>query len=179
MLARFDQQQRELIARLLAHKWYVSSVDLRNTEGGGDYSHTVTGGESCETGELSAAIRDVLAELRRRTTSEGGSIRDDDLLVEGELAGAAGCYAMNYSGSFGIHDYKDDVPMMWPHRRRRGSRPEEGVIWFARQRCCLRKSSASIAARDEQQEFHHDQSAPDRSSGRSAISNSTPRRPVA
>jgi hypothetical protein len=115
LLAHFDQKQREHVARLLAHKWYVGSLVLRNTEDGRDYSHTVISRESGETGELSAAAHDVLGELRRRTTSEGWTFRDDDVLVEGELAGAAGCYAMNYSGSFGIHDYKDDIPLMWPH----------------------------------------------------------------
>jgi hypothetical protein len=114
LLARFDQKQREHIARLLAHKWHIGSIVLRNTEGGRDYAHTVVSGESGETGELSAAARDVVSELRRRITIEGRSSNEDDALVEGELAAEAGCYAMNYSGSFGIDDYKDDVPIMWP-----------------------------------------------------------------
>lgn len=114
LFAHFDETQRERMARLLAHKWHIGGVVLRNTEGGRDYAHTVLAGDSAETEELSVAVRDVLAEFRQRTTSEGRSVEDDDALVEGELAGAAGCYAMNYAGSFGIHDYKDDVPMMWP-----------------------------------------------------------------
>jgi len=114
LFAHFDEQQRERLARLLAHKWHIGGVVLRNTEGGRDYAHTVLAGDSGENEELSAAVRDVLGEFKRRTTSEGRSVEDDDALVEGELAGAAGCYAMNYAGSFGIHDYTDDVPMMWP-----------------------------------------------------------------
>ena len=43
MLAAFTQEQREHLARLLAHDWWISSVTLRQTEDGRDYTHTVTG----------------------------------------------------------------------------------------------------------------------------------------
>lgn len=38
LLARFTKEQREKIARLLAHKWHIGGITLRNTTEGRDYT---------------------------------------------------------------------------------------------------------------------------------------------
>lgn len=43
LLAAFTQAQREHIARLLAHKWHIGGLTLRNTNEGRDYTEVVTG----------------------------------------------------------------------------------------------------------------------------------------
>ncbi len=49
LLAAFTQKQRHHIATLLAHKWHIGSLTLRNTNEGRDYTHEMTGEQQPET----------------------------------------------------------------------------------------------------------------------------------
>lgn len=68
-----------------------------------------------KTNLISQAVNDVVAERQRQRDEEAWSPAHDDEHTDGELAVAAGCYAMHNGGGFGIHDYcADDVPRQWP-----------------------------------------------------------------
>ena len=58
----------------------------------------------------SNAAKDVLAERRRQVEVEGWTHEHDDQHDEGELATAAGCYAL-FSGS---HSDEGEPPPLWP-----------------------------------------------------------------
>ncbi|MGI4340737.1 ead/Ea22-like family protein [Klebsiella pneumoniae] len=62
-------------------------------------SHTVT-----------AAAADVLAERKRQVTAEGGTPGHDDEYEHGELADAAGCYALSSE----LFDCAGEPPRPWP-----------------------------------------------------------------
>ena len=48
--------------------------------------------------DLSTAARDVLAERQRQISAEGWTPEHDDQHVDGEMAQASGCYALNAAG---------------------------------------------------------------------------------
>ena len=48
--------------------------------------------------DLSTAARDVLAERARQISAEGWTPEHDDQHVDGEMAQASGCYALNAAG---------------------------------------------------------------------------------
>lgn len=58
---------------------------------------------------MSEAVRDVLAERRRQVEVEGWTPEHDNVQVSGEIALAAGCYAIAAGGYA-----KGKVPPMWP-----------------------------------------------------------------
>lgn len=70
---------------------------------------------------LTQAARDVLAERQRQVSVEGWTPEHDDEHNEGQMAGAAGCYARHVNarawvyGAPGIDDYASEpVPDVWP-----------------------------------------------------------------
>ena len=66
---------------------------------------------------LSQAARDVLAERQRQTSVEGGTPEHDDVAAIGQMAAAAGCYAIHSRGynQFVINDLLYDF---WPWGRK-------------------------------------------------------------
>ncbi len=76
-----------------------------------------------QSGGVSAAVADVLAERRRQVEAEGWTPAHDDAHDRQELAAAAACYAHpspsmtkfrteGYGGA--LHDYPRQVPSDWP-----------------------------------------------------------------
>lgn len=70
---------------------------------------------------LTQAARDVLAERQRQVSVEGWTLEHDDEHSEGQIAGAAGCYARHVNarawvfGVPGIDDYaSQSAPPAWP-----------------------------------------------------------------
>lgn len=66
--------------------------------------------EGTSMGESSAAVLDVIAERRRQVENEGWSEAHDDKHSPGDLAAAAGCYAL-FADSF---PDAGNPPPLWP-----------------------------------------------------------------
>lgn len=66
--------------------------------------------------QLTTAARDVLAERQRQVTAEGWTTEHDDSHHTGEIALAAGCYAMyaHHPDYYGTGPRENRVPRMWP-----------------------------------------------------------------
>lgn len=45
LFSRFDDKQRRMLANLLAHKWHIASVTIKNTEEGRNSIHTISVGD--------------------------------------------------------------------------------------------------------------------------------------
>jgi hypothetical protein len=67
---------------------------------------------NCDYGvpkRLSRAAEDVFAERQRQITVEGFTLECDDRHTRGELAAAAGCYAL-----WGADVFEEGGPLLWP-----------------------------------------------------------------
>lgn len=64
------------------------------------------------------AIDEIAAERRRQIEEEGWTPEHDDEHDGGELAAAAGCYALNAVDAFHVDDFcNDGTPYQWPWDR--------------------------------------------------------------
>ncbi|HHG4357539.1 TPA: hypothetical protein ACPWEY_001243 [Pseudomonas aeruginosa] len=72
--------------------------------------------EALLSGHVSQAERDVLAERRRQVETEGFDASHDDMATRGQIARAAGCYAL-HAGGIGT-DWPDGIrngsALFWP-----------------------------------------------------------------
>lgn len=62
--------------------------------------------------EMSKAARDVLAERQRQIESEGWTLEHDDGHTNGEMAGAAACYALTAADHWASSDAA--ICSVWP-----------------------------------------------------------------
>lgn len=70
--------------------------------------------ESAAEFQLTAAVKDVLAERARQVDAEGWTPEHDDQHSDGQMAVAAGCYALASGWPYSLLAEKGRVPSQWP-----------------------------------------------------------------